>query len=91
MARKGLRPKQGGRELKEAFGRAGTGAGVLPWPAAWSPPPPHPRRWSCCSGLRLPSHEQAPHLPLMLVPGPCPGSLLWSRFQTWWGEVHGVG
>lgn len=40
MARKGLRPKQGGRELKEAFGRAGTGAGVLPWPAAWSPPPP---------------------------------------------------
>lgn len=40
MARKGLRPKQGGRELKEAFGRAGTGAGVPPWPAAWSPPPP---------------------------------------------------
>lgn len=39
MARKGLRPKQGGRELKEALGRAGTGAGVPPWPAAWSPPP----------------------------------------------------
>lgn len=57
MARKGLRPKQGGRELKEAFGRVGTGAGVPPWPAAWSPPPPPPRRWSCCSGLRLPSHE----------------------------------
>lgn len=55
MARKGLRPKQGGRELKEAFGRAGTGAGVPPWPAAWSPPPPLPGAGPAALGCTSPA------------------------------------
>lgn len=56
MARKGLRPKQGGGELNRTLAGAALGQGRRPGPL----PSPSRRLWSCCSGLRLPSHKEAP-------------------------------